>query len=290
MRKETTPAGETVYVCSDEKFGHSTILHETAATFVILKNLFLLGPIENLSGHATFDLLSRIKGSTGEEFTGPNVSTVLGSLDVKKVLKRRVNGKRCYYISLNEGIVPKSWWERLNPSKNVRPLKQVETPVEAHPVHQDAVTMDQVLDHAVVTLQMLRLALRSQPVVQASDNAELDALKAENVRLKDELNRISRGVRSAASTVVGIVPAPRLEKGELNMRSLGVKDARMRVLIRHAHSHGFQVEKTNGEHIRFTPPDKTKQLVHTSSTPSDYRAYDNVYAELVRQGMPKLEK
>lgn len=49
---------------------------------------------------------------------------------------------------------------------------------------------------------------------------------------------------------------------------------------------GFRVERTKGGHVRFVPPDKTKQVVHVSGTASDWkRAQRNAEADLRRAGL-----
>ncbi len=51
-------------------------------------------------------------------------------------------------------------------------------------------------------------------------------------------------------------------------------------LFCYAKAHGWQITKTNGGHLRFTKPGR--HIIHTSSTPSDWRAVRNALAMLAR--------
>lgn len=51
-------------------------------------------------------------------------------------------------------------------------------------------------------------------------------------------------------------------------------------LFYYAKAHGWQITKTNGGHLRFTKPGR--HIIHTSSTPSDWRAVRNAVAMLAR--------
>jgi hypothetical protein len=47
---------------------------------------------------------------------------------------------------------------------------------------------------------------------------------------------------------------------------------------------GWSEEQRSSGHWRFTPPDPTRQLVHYSGSPSDWRSIRNLVGELRRQG------
>lgn len=51
-------------------------------------------------------------------------------------------------------------------------------------------------------------------------------------------------------------------------------------LFYYAKAHGWQIAKTNGGHLRLTKPGRP--IVHTSRTPSDWRALRNALAMLAR--------
>jgi len=51
-------------------------------------------------------------------------------------------------------------------------------------------------------------------------------------------------------------------------------------LFKYAQAHGWSAAMTNGGHLRFTKPGRP--IIHTSSTPSDWRAVDNAVAMLAR--------
>ncbi|WP_287031416.1 type II toxin-antitoxin system HicA family toxin [Pseudomonas sp. UBA6310] len=51
-------------------------------------------------------------------------------------------------------------------------------------------------------------------------------------------------------------------------------------LFQYAQTHGWSAAMTNGGHLRFTKPGRP--IIHTSSTPSDWRAVDNAVAMLAR--------
>ena len=48
---------------------------------------------------------------------------------------------------------------------------------------------------------------------------------------------------------------------------------------------GWRIEVTGGNHLKWIPPDKTKPIIITSSTPSDVRARKNIIASLRRSGL-----
>lgn len=56
-------------------------------------------------------------------------------------------------------------------------------------------------------------------------------------------------------------------------------------LIEQARAQGWTVERTCGDHLRFRPADKTKPIVYTSSTPSDWRTRQNLKSDLRRAGL-----
>ncbi|MFV9655878.1 type II toxin-antitoxin system HicA family toxin [Pseudomonas sp. NY15366] len=51
-------------------------------------------------------------------------------------------------------------------------------------------------------------------------------------------------------------------------------------LFGYAQAHGWQITRTNGGHLRLTKPGRP--IVHTSSTPSDWRAVRNAVSMLAR--------
>lgn len=51
-------------------------------------------------------------------------------------------------------------------------------------------------------------------------------------------------------------------------------------LLVYAANNGWTARRTRGGHVRFQKPGRP--LIHTSSTPSDWRAYRNALAMLVR--------
>ncbi|GEM_PF-431702 len=58
----------------------------------------------------------------------------------------------------------------------------------------------------------------------------------------------------------------------------------LRDVIKEAERQGFQVDRTKRGHLQFTPPDKAKDMVIASGTPSDKRAILNLIAQLRRSG------
>ena len=55
----------------------------------------------------------------------------------------------------------------------------------------------------------------------------------------------------------------------------------LKALIQAYRDKGWVIEKTNSQHWRFRGP--RGELVHTSSTPSDWRAFQNMKAQLNRE-------
>ncbi|MDA1406199.1 hypothetical protein IPC382_26920 [Pseudomonas aeruginosa] len=55
---------------------------------------------------------------------------------------------------------------------------------------------------------------------------------------------------------------------------------RLQALFLYAKELGWTATKTNGGHLRFTKPGRP--IIHTSSTPSDWRAVRNAVAMLAR--------
>lgn len=53
-------------------------------------------------------------------------------------------------------------------------------------------------------------------------------------------------------------------------------------VVREARRQNFTVEPTRNQHLRFTPPDKSRQPVTTGGTPSDKRALQNLISDLRR--------
>ncbi len=51
-------------------------------------------------------------------------------------------------------------------------------------------------------------------------------------------------------------------------------------LFGYAQAHGWQITRTNGGHLRLTKPGRP--IIHTSSTPSDWRAVRNAVYMLAR--------
>jgi 8-oxo-dGTP diphosphatase len=63
------------------------------------------------------------------------------------------------------------------------------------------------------------------------------------------------------------------------------KDDGMPDLVRLAHSQGFRVMQTPGNHIAFYSPDKSKSPVVTSSSRSELRGWNNFLSELKKAGL-----
>ncbi|MDG9854153.1 type II toxin-antitoxin system HicA family toxin [Pseudomonas nitroreducens] len=55
---------------------------------------------------------------------------------------------------------------------------------------------------------------------------------------------------------------------------------RLQALYTYAAMFGWAISRTNGGHLRFTKPGRP--IIHTSSTPSDWRAPRNALAMLAR--------
>ncbi len=58
----------------------------------------------------------------------------------------------------------------------------------------------------------------------------------------------------------------------------------LRQLIKRAQEQGFRHQTTARNHHQFIPPDRTKSMVVTSGTPSDYRSWNNFLADMKRAG------
>lgn len=54
----------------------------------------------------------------------------------------------------------------------------------------------------------------------------------------------------------------------------------LQILFAYARLHSWRVSRTNGGHLRFTKPGRP--IIHTCSTPSDWRAVRNALAMLAR--------
>lgn len=55
---------------------------------------------------------------------------------------------------------------------------------------------------------------------------------------------------------------------------------RLTVLVWYAHNHGWTISFTRGGHLRLTKPGRP--VIHSSQTPSDWRAVHNAVAMLRR--------
>jgi hypothetical protein len=55
----------------------------------------------------------------------------------------------------------------------------------------------------------------------------------------------------------------------------------MAKLVREYRRRGWTIERTNGQHFKWVPPNGA-EIFYTSSTPSDYRSYANVQAHIKR--------
>jgi len=97
--------------------------------------------------------------------------------------------------------------------------------------------------------------------------------------------RTSRFVKRRTSRLAPNGPKPK----QSARRSTSSGDVRR--LIEVAESQGWAIEITGGNHLRFIPPDRTKPMVHMSSTPSDHRAVKNLEGQLRRAGLtiPRME-
>jgi predicted RNA binding protein YcfA (HicA-like mRNA interferase family) len=58
----------------------------------------------------------------------------------------------------------------------------------------------------------------------------------------------------------------------------------LREIEKAAKEQGWGVGRTQKGHLKFVPPDRTKNIVIGSGTPSDRRSIKNLLAELKRQG------
>jgi hypothetical protein len=97
--------------------------------------------------------------------------------------------------------------------------------------------------------------------------------------------RTSRFVKRRTSRLAPNGPKPK----QSARRSTSSGDVRR--LIEVAESQGWAIGVTGGNHLRFIPPDRTKPMVHMSSTPSDHRAVKNLEGQLRRAGLvlPRME-
>lgn len=55
-------------------------------------------------------------------------------------------------------------------------------------------------------------------------------------------------------------------------------------VVRAAEEQGWKVSRTQKRHYQFIPPDPDLGMVHTSGTPSDYRAFNNFLSRLKQRG------
>jgi len=63
------------------------------------------------------------------------------------------------------------------------------------------------------------------------------------------------------------------------------RDKDLRRWTIHARAAGWIVERTRCGHIRWVPPDRSKPVIVTGSTPSDHRSRMNLRADLRRHGL-----
>jgi len=59
----------------------------------------------------------------------------------------------------------------------------------------------------------------------------------------------------------------------------------LRDIERAAAEQGWKIDRTARGHPRFTPPDRTDEIIVGSGTPSDVRALRNLLARLKRAGL-----
>jgi predicted RNA binding protein YcfA (HicA-like mRNA interferase family) len=68
------------------------------------------------------------------------------------------------------------------------------------------------------------------------------------------------------------------------MRRLGfISDCTLRKLARTAEKQGWEVTRTNGNHLKWKPP--AGRFIITAATPDDARTYRNTLAMLRRAGL-----
>lgn len=58
----------------------------------------------------------------------------------------------------------------------------------------------------------------------------------------------------------------------------------LKEVLRKVQGQGGIVKKLPGGHFRIYPPDKTKDIVHTPSSPGDYRGLKNLISVLRKAG------
>lgn len=286
MRKEFLPNGS--YVLIDPKAGPRVSEH--GLSFQALVTIANGGSIFSASGRATADLLDKVKDSFDKEYTSFNASAVLGVLDKMGCIKREIKGKRTFRITMDRCVIPRNWWDKMQPylifNNSQEPVTDTPEVVQVPPAASVAgISVAAALDNLVDAILLLKESLN----IPTPKDDEVSVLREENIKLKSEIDRLSRALRSNPKAAeqfasMGVVDT----RSNLNLYALGVKDARLRRLIRHAYDNGFKVEKTGNNHIKLTPPDPTAKIVVTSSTPSDHRVYENFYHDLRRSGMPEL--
>lgn len=63
------------------------------------------------------------------------------------------------------------------------------------------------------------------------------------------------------------------------------KDSNFRQIVEAAQAQGWTANRTEKNHWRLTPPDRTKQIVIFSGSPGDNRAIRNFIATMRRNGL-----
>lgn len=64
-----------------------------------------------------------------------------------------------------------------------------------------------------------------------------------------------------------------------------IKITSIEQLLDVARSQSWRVTRTGSDHWRAVPPDRSKKIVHSPSTPSDWRSLKNTVADFVRSGL-----
>lgn len=57
-----------------------------------------------------------------------------------------------------------------------------------------------------------------------------------------------------------------------------------KAIFKEARRQGWKVKRTGGGHVKLVPPDPSRPVIHTGSTPSDHRAERNLLAMMRRAG------
>lgn len=298
MQKHITPGGEAILIRSQDKVR----LPGESIQLDVLRVLYSHGPVHSANGRVRTELAPILNAESNRNYDATQITACLKALKDKSLIKtdHKNTTKRTFGLFLDGVVWPKQVFEKV--LEGISPIRSEPKPTVAPALPQTPDPLYDALTQLSDAVLAIRDAISLRPSVSEDVQESLVSLKEEvehwrseayslqarNARLEEQLNNVSLAVRAPREVLAR--PAQRVIESShsLNFRELEVKDSRMKRLLRHANAHGWKIERTKNNHLKCTPPAKDKEIVITGTTPSDHRAYENFYHQLMRQGLPEM--